>query len=184
MKDWNLVQQPIADTTMRMLVFTNCFCKQISITFAILNITTTIMIIIVIININIIITTTIILIIIPPGVSVVTHIFGFLSGVEVGAMLLRDEIEKVTVDGPIMVDMVNIKKRGSLLENFICSVVTFCLFQPWERTVKTILWTFFCLGFGAAFGINIVGAVNFQGFWHQNFWDPDQVLFNMTSSCT
>ena len=95
-KDWNLVQQPIADTTMRMLVFTNCFCKQIIITFAIL---TTIMIIIVIININIIITTTIILIVIPPGVSVVTHIFGFLSGVEVGAMLLRDEIEKVTFDG-------------------------------------------------------------------------------------
>ena len=102
LKDWNLVQQPIADTTMRMLVFTNC------ITFAILNITTTITIIIVIININISITTTIILIIIPPGVSVVTHIFGFLSGVEVGAMLLRDEIEEVTVDGPIMVDMVNI----------------------------------------------------------------------------
>ena len=66
------------------------------------------MITIIIININIIITTTIILIIIPPGVSVVTHIFGFLSGVEVGAMLLRDEIEEVTVDGPIMVDMVNI----------------------------------------------------------------------------
>ena len=94
---------------MRMLVFTNCFCKQIIITFAILNITTTIMIIIVIININIIITTTIILIfIIPPGVSVVTHIFGFLSGVEVGAMLLRDEIEEVAVVSPIMVDMVNI----------------------------------------------------------------------------
>ena len=46
--------------------------------------------------------------IIPLGVSVVTHIFGFLSGVEVGAMLLRDEIEEVTVNGPIMVDMVNI----------------------------------------------------------------------------
>ena len=91
---------------MRMLVFTNCFC--LIITFAILNITTTIMIIIVIININIIITTTIILIIISPGVSVVTHIFGFLSGVEVGAMLLRDEIEEVAVVSPIMVDMVNI----------------------------------------------------------------------------
>ena len=29
------------------------------------------------------------------GVSVVTHIFGFLSGLELGAMLLRDEVEKV-----------------------------------------------------------------------------------------
>ena len=66
------------------------------------------MITIIIININIIITTTIITIIIPPGVSVVTHIFGFLSGVEVGAMLLRDEIEKVTFDGPIMADLVDI----------------------------------------------------------------------------
>ena len=37
-----------------------------------------------------------------------THIFGFLSGVEVGAMLLRDEIEEVAVVSPIMVDMVNI----------------------------------------------------------------------------
>ena len=66
------------------------------------------MITIIIVNINIIITTTIITIIIPLGVSVVTHIFGFLSGVEVGAMLLRDEIEEVTVVSPIMVDMVNI----------------------------------------------------------------------------
>ena len=29
------------------------------------------------------------------GVSVVTHIFGFLSGLELGAMLLRDEVEQV-----------------------------------------------------------------------------------------
>ena len=56
--------------------------------------------------------------------------------------------------------------------------------QPWERKVKLVLWTFFCFGFGAAFGINMVGADDFQGFWHQNFWDPEWFPNKLNSSCT
>ena len=73
------------------------------------------------------------------GVSVVTHVFGFVSGVALGAMLLRDEGEEVR------------KKLSST--NCQLSPTT----QPREKIIKIILWTLFWFGFGVAFGINLVG---------------------------
>ena len=95
-----------------------------------------------------------------------THIFGFLSGLELGAMLLRDEVEQV-------------KNPNSEI-----ILITFFTPQNWEKYVKLVLWTLFWLGFGAALGINMVGAANFQGFWHQNFWDPEWIPNKLKSSCT
>ena len=72
------------------------------------------------------------------GVSVVTHVFGFVSGVALGAMLLRDEVEEV-------------RKKLSPTNCQLSPT------QPREKIIKIILWTLFWFGFGVAFGINLVG---------------------------
>jgi len=67
------------------------------------------------------------------GISVVTHVFGFLAGVTMGANLVYDQKE-----------------------------------EKWERKVKFVCCSMFCLAFGAALALNKVDSREAVRFFHKN----------------